>query len=45
MQSYIRTATNEMQVVEVLQDDFLEFENMTEGVKHIETALHKYKVE
>ena len=34
---------NETQVVEIAQNDFLEFEKMSEGVKQIKEALHKYR--
>ena len=37
--------TNETQVVEVPQDDFLEFEAMRGGVERIRGALHKYEGE
>jgi hypothetical protein len=36
---------NETQVVEVSHNDFLEFENMTKGLKSIREALHKYEGE
>jgi len=34
---------NETQVIEITQSNFLEFEELSWGVKQIEGALHKYE--
>jgi hypothetical protein len=36
---------NETQTVGIAQNDFSEFENMSQGAEQIKAALHKYEEE